>query len=214
MNLHYYPGPCSNLCAETRLIGTHLREIRRSRGLTQRQLADLLGVSQPNISRWEAGIEVASPRCNSRMEDIFFNRSGDLDRLVEMFFSTDPDVVIFSTEGDNWKFLHLGEHICRVHPFSPELIGQDYVRLFNTDYRNKLYGNLDVNEFVYVAHHHDLHFRQSRQGQALPRIHTNAFSLHVDGDVRLMINRPVFSRQTGEPPVAIKRLFLSDLAST
>lgn len=34
---------------------TDLREIRERHSLTQRQLADLLHISQPTIARWESG---------------------------------------------------------------------------------------------------------------------------------------------------------------
>ncbi len=62
-SLNVYPGPTSNLCEETQFAGRKLRELRRSRGLTQIQLADLLNVTQPMISRWESGLELAPRPC-------------------------------------------------------------------------------------------------------------------------------------------------------
>lgn len=38
-------------------MGEKLKKIRKEKGMTQKQLADLLGCSQTEISRWEAGRE-------------------------------------------------------------------------------------------------------------------------------------------------------------
>lgn len=37
------------------VLGNRLRELRKSRNLTRKDLADALFVSQPTISRWESG---------------------------------------------------------------------------------------------------------------------------------------------------------------
>ena len=37
-------------------VTTHLREVRKSKGLTQKEVADLLGISQSYISRLEKKI--------------------------------------------------------------------------------------------------------------------------------------------------------------
>lgn len=40
------------------MIATFLRDVRRSRGLTQRQLADVSGIGQQNLSAYENGHRV------------------------------------------------------------------------------------------------------------------------------------------------------------
>ncbi len=37
-------------------IGANIQRLRRSRGLTQEQLADAIGVSAAAVSKWETGI--------------------------------------------------------------------------------------------------------------------------------------------------------------
>ena len=37
-------------------IGAIIREMRRVKGMTQEQLAELLGTSQRSVSRWETGV--------------------------------------------------------------------------------------------------------------------------------------------------------------
>ncbi|MGF2654833.1 helix-turn-helix domain-containing protein [Serratia marcescens] len=43
-------------------IGSRIREIRKSRGITQKQLGEALGVTQQSVFSWESGI--ASPACD------------------------------------------------------------------------------------------------------------------------------------------------------
>lgn len=39
-----------------RKIGGNIAALRRAKGLTQEQLAGLLGVSAPAVSKWETGV--------------------------------------------------------------------------------------------------------------------------------------------------------------
>lgn len=41
--------------------GPTIRKIREARGLSQKQLAHLMGVDQRDISRWEVGPNLVSP---------------------------------------------------------------------------------------------------------------------------------------------------------
>lgn len=43
------------------VFGRRLRTARRAQGVKQAALADLLGVDQATVSRWEAGLQVPSP---------------------------------------------------------------------------------------------------------------------------------------------------------
>ena len=112
MSIIEMSSDCSDLSKETALYGRNLRSIRRSHGLTQNQLADLIGVAQPNISRWESGFDEASPRCREKLVSIFLNKSGRMDRFVEHFALSDPDVNVFSVAGDEMKFLHVSPKAC------------------------------------------------------------------------------------------------------
>lgn len=46
----------TDIIAEARLIGERIRQARKSRGLSQADLARRIGVSQPAIANWESGI--------------------------------------------------------------------------------------------------------------------------------------------------------------
>ncbi len=50
-------------------IGVHLLALRRTAGLTQKALADRLGVRQPTVSRFEAGRDVPTPEMLDRLRE-------------------------------------------------------------------------------------------------------------------------------------------------
>ncbi len=74
-------------------LGRSLRAWRTARRVKQAHAAEILGVSQATISRWESGALVPSPREGGRLADLLAARAGsDADRallgLVES--STEP----------------------------------------------------------------------------------------------------------------------------
>ena len=60
------------------IFGENLKRIRLEKGMTQRQLADMIMISVPNISRWENGetypqiiwVYVISKALNVQPEDL------------------------------------------------------------------------------------------------------------------------------------------------
>jgi transcriptional regulator with XRE-family HTH domain len=72
---------------ETITLGQRLRRFRRLQGIKQNHLAQMLGVSQGNVSRWESGAHSPDPVAQRRIEDVISARTdskGDaaLKRLI------------------------------------------------------------------------------------------------------------------------------------
>ncbi len=40
-------------------IGGNIAALRKAKGLTQEQLADMLGISAPAVSKWETGVSLS-----------------------------------------------------------------------------------------------------------------------------------------------------------
>jgi transcriptional regulator with XRE-family HTH domain len=59
-------------------VGEKLRKAREKRGLTQRQVAELVGVSQPAIQRWEAGDGSPRPKKLRKVAEVYGLRPQDL----------------------------------------------------------------------------------------------------------------------------------------
>ena len=62
--------------------GRQLREARRARGMTQIDMADLLGVTQSQISVWETGAEDIPRKHGMRIIDLLNNRRGQFDPFL------------------------------------------------------------------------------------------------------------------------------------
>lgn len=55
------------------LTGQNLRAARDARGLTQKEVADEIGVSPMDVSRWETGRVEPGPLYRSLLADLFFD---------------------------------------------------------------------------------------------------------------------------------------------
>lgn len=64
-----------------RITGANLRAARVGRGLTQKQVADAIGVTNRDVSRWENGAVEPGPKYRHRLAAELFG--GDLSALYE-----------------------------------------------------------------------------------------------------------------------------------
>lgn len=67
----------------TRLLATNIATRRKGAGMTQAELAEVLGYSDKTVSKWERGEGLPDVLCLKRMADIFGTQMDDL--------FTDPD---------------------------------------------------------------------------------------------------------------------------
>ncbi len=56
-----------------KLTGGNLRAARDERGLTQKQVADAIGASPMDVSRWETGRIEPGPRYRALLADLLFD---------------------------------------------------------------------------------------------------------------------------------------------
>lgn len=98
--MKYSPGAFdrnSSLCKSMHMLS--ISSIRKSRGLTQAQLADKIGISQAHISRLERGDDSASLKLIAeiaqalgvRPSDLLEDRSSREMLLIEAFRSASPE---------------------------------------------------------------------------------------------------------------------------
>ncbi len=69
---------------------TLVRAFRRTQRLTQQEAAQLLGVSQPTLSRWESGRQVPDSRTRRRLRELMETLTGVRRRLLEAIVTQSP----------------------------------------------------------------------------------------------------------------------------
>lgn len=69
---------------------TLVRSFRRAQRLTQDEAAQLLGVSQPTLSRWESGRQVPDSRTRRRLRQLMETLMGTQRRLLEAVVARSP----------------------------------------------------------------------------------------------------------------------------
>lgn len=108
-------------------FGGNLREVRRDRGLTQQQLADILGVQQRVVSRWETG--AAAPHLN-HMVLLAKALEVGLDRLA---FGADHDHPRWAFEIRNRRLKELCRQVDELDQADQDTICHVMDSLINTD---------------------------------------------------------------------------------
>ena len=54
----------------TKQVGTHIRDIRKSKGVTQRELGERLGISEVAVNRYEAGNQNLTLKTLQKIVDV------------------------------------------------------------------------------------------------------------------------------------------------
>lgn len=63
-------------------LGSNIRAARKERNMTQKDVADLLGITNRDVSRWENGKVEPGPKYRLQLADELFG--GDVSRMYEV----------------------------------------------------------------------------------------------------------------------------------
>ncbi len=100
-----------------------VRAFRRAQRLTQQEAAQLLGVSQPTLSRWESGRQVPDSRTRRRLRELMETLTGVRRRLLEAIVTQSP-VAQLLMDGE-LRVLGLSEPLARLLDRAPrDLMGR------------------------------------------------------------------------------------------
>ena len=215
MSLYLLDQQKTEIAAEQILTGAQLRAVRRSRGLSQAQLADLIGIAQPNISNWESGKEEASQECMKKLADILLNRSGKLDRYVELLAQRDPHINIFSLKKNKeMRFLHLAEMAKQAYQLeNSECLGRDVNQMFDTEWEDDIFDGVDFKEIIFSQYAHDMTPLTGQIQTPVNRIYVSSFVMDFDGFDTILITNTCFTAATGESPSQQKQILAHELVS-
>tara|TARA_B100000963_G_C22328858_1_gene537699 strand:- start:131 stop:484 length:354 start_codon:yes stop_codon:yes gene_type:complete len=65
-------------------IGKEIKQFRKTNNLSQQQLANMLGVSTPSVSRWETGKENPTRYNMKRIKDLILKQAGSPEEEEEI----------------------------------------------------------------------------------------------------------------------------------
>lgn len=94
------------------LIGNDLKQVRRELGLTQKGLAEKLGVSLPTVVNWELGKSTPRGQNRIKLDEFFTETIGDEDFIDDQMWD---DLQIVSDEMGFEDMVELFQTIIRKH---------------------------------------------------------------------------------------------------
>ena len=204
----------ANVPAESKTLfaGRSLKQTRRQRGLSQCDLADLIGVSQGRISAWENGRDDIPYKVRLKLIDVFSNKRGLLDRFVRKLIDTDPYVSVFepvTTDGlADLSYLHLAQYPRFAFRDPVAAIGQRVSTHFQT---TRLVVSRE--KFMMDAER-DIITNRQFGSQAVMRVRSQQMYLEFEGYPNLVIARHVtLGQSTGAPMIIHNQLMLNELDS-
>ncbi len=170
-------------------LGKRIRSGRRALGLSQWALADMLGISQARISRWEGGREEIPKKHRLKLIDVLFNKRGHIDPLIERLVKLDPSVIV-GTEA-NAQILMMGDAVLRAYRLNrSEIEGREHAEVFDSEWKSKI--DYDLSSFCYAEYRRDIELAGRPEGK--PGFRCQASIVHVElaGHDRLVIIRNRF----------------------
>ena len=194
-----------------------LRLARRRHGLSQVELADLLKISQSNISRWENGYESIPWRMSVAMAEIFKisreRSSPYLRRLAEVDWRV--SVLQFEKNGFllDSRILHLSKNLAAFFDIhETESHGALSSNLFDPTWRPAVYGSQHDPNRISIEFERDCVSLSRRRGQASCRLRSQQYMIDCDGFAQAIFSiSTILGPGTGEPPRVHSMVQIGDL---
>lgn len=100
-----------------------IRRLRQSNGWKQATLAEMMGVDQATVSRWERGLQQPEVAMRKRLVELMRSRVPELDRLQLMSIEASPNIAMAFDQ--DLRVLAVSEAAAALHGQSPvELVGE------------------------------------------------------------------------------------------
>lgn len=194
-----------------------LRQARRQQGLSQVELADLLRISQSNISRWENGYEAIPHRVVLRLVEILSAVRGQVHPFLQRMAKKDCRVSIFRIEkagsAVDFRWLHLGGNLARYFniPEKDAYLSLSS-RFFETEWMAQIYGIAPNDQLVSVEFERDCIRTVDGKEARSCRLRSQEFVIDSDeySKVTLSIST-ILGPANGEAPYILNKSTLSEL---
>lgn len=181
-------------------MDVELKELRRHYGISQSHLAELMGVDQATISRWERGVEHLTTKRRLELVDLFLNKRDKLTAIIEQFIHHHPNVTVC---GADYTFRHMSRNLADFTKLNlSDVIGRRYRDLADISWLDiVLEGILEKGPMMIDVVHDVVMKDRLEPPTRIPLIgvHTRGFWLELDGYERTFIGLVDVSRPTGKP---------------
>ena len=194
-----------------------LRRARRQQGLSQVELADLLRISQSNISRWENGYESIPHRISLMLADILSGNRGRVHPFLRRLADEDQRISILQAERTGFytddRWLHLGENLARYFNIpSDESYMNLSSRFFEPQWRAKVFGSLPNDQLVSIEFERDCVRIGKGDQKRSCRLRSRQFVIDCEGYSKITLSvSSILGPATGEPPRILFTNKLSEL---
>jgi len=165
--------------------GRKLREARRNFGLSQGNLASILGITQARISRWEGGKEEIPKRHRDTLFEVFLNKRGQLDPLINRLIKQDPSLAVAS--GDSERILHESSDVLSAFRLErSDVDGEELAKTFDAEWKST--AKLDLS-FCSLEYLRDIGLRNHTIGEPAYRFRIKLFAVELSGHERIILRK-------------------------
>lgn len=211
------PTATTSATSDECLSGCTLREARRSRGLSQTDLANLLKISQSRVSAWERGYDEVPDRIKLRLIDILSNKRGVLNPLLNRIIKSNSSIAIYKptiTDGyPDFRWVHMADQaqsksLCS----NKEYLGQRVSHFFDLNWCQRPMGTEEARSELMIDVERDVRTNDRYGSECHGRRRSRQIFLEFEGHSQVVLTlHSDYSEATGAPPVLHNRLFLDEL---
>lgn len=194
-----------------------LRLARRQHGLSQVELADILRISQSNISRWENGYEAIPERMSIAMAEIFTQSRERVNPYLRRLLDADWRISVLQFERNGFlldsRILHLSKNLATYFNIPEEQYYRTLAsELFDPKWRPAVYGSqIDPNR-VAIEFERDCVRLSEGSGPRSCRLRSHQYMVDCEGYAQVVLSiATILGPGTGEPPRVHSMVQVGDL---
>jgi DNA-binding transcriptional regulator YiaG len=209
---------CSELSPAQYLnTGRGLKGLRRQRGMSQIDVADVLNVSQSNVSRWESGREPIPHQKKLVLQGLLCELKEELSPSLKRLVGRDPDVSVFLSKNVkkhlDFRWLHLGADLAGYFGISESVVRtKRSADVFDPSWRSCIYNIEGIGDSVLVEFERDCVGISKHTSGKSCRLHSTHTVVDLDGYAKVTVSvTKVVGKANGDAPRLLRMVKAENL---